>query len=188
MAYLAKIKLKIFDIMPRFKQVRYTQVSALGKVNVQLDAQPDGYVRKLEDYGIWKVQRLTLAKQLQLKFVMSISSETTQLDQLQTDLRFPLVAGQHYKAQWNGIDSNKKVPASGALRCEVTAEGNADSLAPEFSGKYLLVEYQQTHKGQPISSSKSAWLKDLNVFVPVAEQLNDKPESSVKLENVSVIR
>lgn len=81
--------------MPRFKQVRYTQVSALGKVNLQLDAQPDGYVHKLEDYGIWKVQRLTLVKQLQLKFVMSISSETTQLDQLQTDLRFPLVAERY---------------------------------------------------------------------------------------------
>lgn len=174
--------------MPRFKQLRYTEVSALGKVNVQLEAQPDGYVRKLEDYGIWKVQRLTLANQLQLKFVMSISSETTLLDQLQTDLRFPLVAGQHYKAQWNSIDSDKKVPISGALRCEATVEGEASRLAPEFTGKYLLVECQQTDKGQPKSNSKAAWLKDLNVFVPVTQQLGDKPESQVKLENVSVIR
>ncbi|EKN5913202.1 hypothetical protein DVQ95_21745, partial [Yersinia enterocolitica] len=77
--------------IPRFKQIRYTEVSALGKVNVQLDVQPDGYVRKLEDYGIWKVQRLTLANLLQLKFAMSITSEATLLDQLQTDLHFPLV-------------------------------------------------------------------------------------------------
>ncbi|MDE8756600.1 hypothetical protein PZA22_19135 [Pectobacterium polaris] len=62
------------------------------------------------------------------------------------------------------------------------------SLAPEFSGKYLLVECKETHKGQNDSSNKAAWLKDLNVFVPVAEQLNDKPESKVSLENVSVIR
>ncbi|WP_233967307.1 hypothetical protein [Pectobacterium polaris] len=174
--------------MPRFKQIRYTQVSALGKINVQLDAQPDGYVRKLEDYGIWKVQRLMLANQLQLKFTMSISSETTLLDQLQTDLRFPLVTGQRYKARWDSIDSGKKTPVSGTLRCEVTGEGDAHSLAPEFSGKYLLVECKETHKGQHDSSSKAAWLKDLNVFVPVAEQLNDKPESKVNLENVSVIR
>jgi len=174
--------------MPRFKQVRYTQVSALGKVNVQLDAQPDGYVRKLEDYGIWKVQRLTLANQLQLKFTMSTSSEATLLGQLQTDLRFPLVTGQRFQVRWDDIDSGKKVSFSGALRCEVTGEGDAHSLSPEFSGKYLLVECKETHKGQPDSSSKEAWLKDINVFVPVAEQINDKPESQVKLENVSVIR
>jgi len=174
--------------MPRFKQVRYTQVSALGKVNVKLDAQPDGYVRKLEDYGIWKVQRLTLANQLQLKFTMSTSSEATLLGQLQTDLRFPLVTGQRFQVRWDDIDSGKKVSFSGALRCEVTGEGDAHSLSPEFSGKYLLVECKETHKGQPDSSSKEAWLKDINVFVPVAEQINDKPESQVKLENVSVIR
>ena len=173
--------------IPRFKQIRYTEVSALGKTKVQLDAQPDGYIRKLEDYGIWTVQRLTLGNQLQLKFTMSISSSTTLLNTLQTDLRFPLVAGQQYQAQWDSIDSNKKVTAS-ALRCDVTEEGDAHSIAPEFSGKYLLVECHATNEGQPGSRDKLAWLQDLNVFVPVTQQLGDKPENPVKLENVSVIR
>jgi len=173
--------------LPRFKQVRYTEVSALGKVNVQLDAQPNGYVRKLEDYGIWTVQRLTLANQLQLKFTMSISSGSSLLNKLQTDLRFPLVTGQRYEAQWDSIDSDKKVTAS-TIRCNVTAKGDANSIAPEFSGKYLLVECKETPEGQVGSSNKLAWLQDLNVFVPVAMQVGDKPESLVKLENVSVIR
>lgn len=173
--------------LPRFKQVRFTEVSALGKVKVQLDAQPDGYIRKLEDYGIWTVQRLTLANQLQLKFTMSISSGSSLLNKLQTDLRFPLVTGQQYQAQWDSIDSDKKVTAS-ALRCDVTGEGDAHSIAPEFSGKYLLVECHVTNEGQLGSSEKLAWLQDLNVFVPVAQQVGDKPESLVKLENVSVIR
>lgn len=173
--------------LPRFKQVRYTEVSALGKVKVQLDAQSDGYIRKLEDYGIWTVQRLTLANQLQLKFTMSISSGSSLLNNLQTDLRFPLVTGQRYQAQWDNIDSDKKVTAS-ALRCDVTGKGDAQSIASEFSGKYLLVECHETQEGQPGSSDKLAWLQDLNVFVPVAQQVGDKPESSVKLENVSVIR
>ncbi len=173
--------------LPRFKQVRYTEVSALGKVNVQLDAQPDGYIRKLENYNIWTVQRLTLANQLQLKFAMSISSGASRLNKLQTDLRFPLVAGQRYQMQLDAIDSDKKVTTS-TLRCEVTGEGNAQSIAPEFSGKYLLVECHGTTQGQADSSSKEAWLQDFNVFVPVAQQIGDKPEGRVKLENVSVIR
>ncbi|WP_252321385.1 MULTISPECIES: hypothetical protein [Symbiopectobacterium] len=83
----------------RFKQVRYTEVSALGKVKAQLDAQPDGFIRKLEDCGIWTVQRLMLAHHLQLKFTMSISTGSSLLNTFQTDLRFPLVTGQRYQAQ-----------------------------------------------------------------------------------------
>ncbi|MDN0121306.1 hypothetical protein QVN83_20390 [Yersinia frederiksenii] len=173
--------------LPRFKQVRYTEVSALGKVKVQLDAQPDGYIRKLEDYGIWTVQRLTLANQLQLKFTMSISSSFSLLNKLQTDLRFPLVTGQRYQVQWDNIGSDKKVTTS-ALRCDVTGEGDAHSIAPEFSGKYLLVECHATNEEQQGSSDKLGWLQDLNVFVPIAQQVGDKPERLVKLENVSVIR
>jgi len=173
--------------LPRFKQIRYTEVSTLGKVEVQLDAQPNGYVRKLEDYGIWKVQRLTLANQLQLKFTMSISTGASLLNKLQTDLRFPLVTGQQYQAQWESIDSDKKITSSG-LRCKVTSMGDAKSIADEFSGKYLLVECQQTDSGQVGSRVRLAWLQDLNVFVTVAMQVGDKPESLVKLENVSVIR
>ncbi len=173
--------------MPRFKQIRYTEVSALGKINVQLDAQPDGYIRKLEDYDIWKVQRLTLGNQLQLKFTMSISYGSTVLNTLQTDLRFPLSKGQRYQAEWQTIDSDKKVTAAN-LRCEVTEEGDAQRIAPEFSGKYLLVECHSTNEGQQDSSSKLAWLQEFNLFVPVAQQLGDKPESLVKLEKVKVIR
>ncbi|MBE8259301.1 hypothetical protein IQA85_16950, partial [Leptospira borgpetersenii serovar Ballum] len=117
---------------------------------------------------------------------MSITSEATLLDQLQTDLHFPLVTGQRFQARSDDIDSNKQVSSSRILRCEVTGEGDAHSLSPAFSGKYLLVECHQTQKGQPDSSSKEAWLKDINVFVPVAQQVKDKPESQVTLENVSV--
>lgn len=173
--------------LPRFKQVRYTEVSALGKIKVQLDAQPDGYIRKLEDYGNWTVQRLMLANQLQLKFTMSISSGSSLLNKLQTDLHFPLVTGQRYQVQWEDINSDKKITAT-ALRCDVTAEGDAHSIAPEFSGKYLLVECHAIREGELSSSDKQAWLQDLNVFVPVAMQAGDKPERLVTLENVSVTR
>lgn len=173
--------------LPRFKQIRYTEVSALGRIKVQLDAQPDGYIRKLENYDIWTVQRLTLANQIQLKFAMSISNGASLLNTLQTDLRFPLVKAQRYQAQWESIDADKKVTAS-ALRCDVTGEGDAQSIAPEFSGKYLLVECHATTEGQAGSNEKLAWLKDFNVFVPVTQQVGDKPESPVKLEDVSVIR
>ncbi|MGU9869864.1 hypothetical protein [Kluyvera ascorbata] len=173
--------------LPRFKQIRYTQSSDLGKIKVQLDAQPDGYLRKLEDYGIWTVQRLTLANQLQLKFTMSISTGASVLNSLQTDLHFPLAAGQHYQAQWDDIDADKKVTAS-TLRCDVTTGGEANSIAPEFSGKYLLVACHSSRDNQKSSVEKLAWLQDLNLFVPLTQQVGDQPESPVKLENVSVVR
>ena len=173
--------------LARFKQIRYTEASAFGKVKVQLDVQPDGYIRKLEEYGIWTVQRLTLANQLQLKFAMSISHGASVLNKLQTDLHFPLAKGQHYQAQWDSIDTDKKVTAS-TLRCDVTKEGDASSITPEFTGKYLLVECHDTTEGQRESSTKLAWLQEFNVFVPVSMQVGDKPETPVKLENVSVIR
>ncbi|WP_172731121.1 hypothetical protein [Pluralibacter gergoviae] len=172
---------------PRFKQIRYTEVSAFGKVKVQLDAQPDGFIRKLEEYGIWTVQRLTLANQLQLKFAMSISRGASLLNKLQTDLHFPLVKGQRYQAQWDSIDGDKKVTAA-TLRCEVTGQGKANNIAPEFNGTYLLVECNETRRGQVESRNKLAWLQEFNVFVPVAMQVGDKPESPVKLEEISVIR
>lgn len=68
------------------------------------------------------------------------------------------------------------------------SEGDARNIASEFSGKYLLVQCHETHQGQLKISSKQAWLQDFNVFVPVIIQLGDRPESSVKLENVNIIR
>lgn len=173
--------------LPHFKQISYTIVNEYAKINVQLVAQPDGYIRKLEDYGIWTVQRLTLVNQLQLKFAMSISHDVSVLRKLQTDLKFPLVVGQQYQAQWESIDSKKEVIAS-SIRCNVISEGDARNIASEFSGKYLLVQCHETHQGQLKISSKQAWLQDFNVFVPVIIQLGDRPESSVKLENVNIIR
>ncbi|MDT0176536.1 hypothetical protein Q9R34_10855 [Enterobacter sp. BRE11] len=104
---------------------------------------------------------------------------------MQTDLRFPLVTGQRYQAQWEDIDSDKKVTAS-ALGCNVTCEGEADKISPQFSGKYLLVKCHETNEGQAGSHNKLAWLQDLNIFVPVAMQVGDKPESPVTLKDVSV--
>ncbi|CNH09336.1 MULTISPECIES: hypothetical protein [Yersinia] len=91
-------------------------------------------MRKLEEYGIWKVQRLTLANLLQLKFAMSITSEARLLGQLQTDLHFPLVMGQHFQTHRDDIDSNKQVSSSGILRCEVTGEGDAHNLSLSLAG------------------------------------------------------
>lgn len=173
--------------LPRFKQIRYTEVSLFGKVKVNLDVQPDGYIRKLEDYSVWTVQRLTLANQLQLKFTMSISNGASLMSKLQTDLHFPLVKNQRYQAQWDSIDVDKKVTAA-TLRCDVTGEGDANSIAAEFSGKYLSVECHETNGKLPETSTKLAWLQEFNVFVPLAMQVGDKPESPVKLENVSVTR
>ncbi len=94
---------------------------------------------------------------------------------------------QRYQALWDSIDVDKKVTAA-TLRCDVASEGDANKIAPEFSGEYMSVKYHETIEGQAESSTKLAWLQEFNVFVPLAMQVGDKPESSVKLDNVSVTR
>ncbi|WP_237734438.1 hypothetical protein [Pantoea ananatis] len=102
-------------------------------------------------------------------------------------MRFPLVTGQRYQAKWESIDADKKGTAS-ALRCDVTYKGEAHEIAPEFSGKYLLVKCDETDEGQPSSSDKLAWLQDLNIFVPFATQIRKPNHAGRCQSNALMIR
>ena len=174
--------------LPLFKQIRYKQISESDSITVQLDAQPDGYIRKLEEYSIWNVQRVTAANIFQLKFAMSIGTKPFITKDLKTDLHFPLVAGQHFQASWHNEEFMAKTGTLAHLRCEVKNGDQARNIAPVFSGRYLVVECDQTQQGQPPSHSKDAWLQDYHVLVPLTEQLGDKPEHPVNLVNVSLVK
>lgn len=173
--------------VPRFKQLRYTEVRDNSKITVQMDVQPDGYIRKLEDYGIWQVQRLMMGNLLQIKYGMSISTQPQLIQHLKTDLRFPLVAGQHFRATWQLSDVDDQKTEKSVLECKVSEGGEASRLASVLKGRYLQVDCEQSQKGQPRIRMKEGWLKDYNVMLPLSDQLGSKPEAAVKLENVTLV-
>lgn len=174
--------------LPRFRQISFSEVRNSSKISVRLDARPDGYIQKLEDYGIWQVQRLTVANLLQVKYGMSISNEPQLIKDLKTDLRFPLVAGQHFQATWTLSERNSPTAEKSSLKCNVSEGGEAATFSPVFKGSYLRVACLQTTPGQPDVSSKLGWLKEYNVMLPISDRLGDKPESLVTLEDVRLAR
>lgn len=167
---------------PRFTQLRYTENNAYGKTEVTLDVMPNGQVLKLEEYGLYKVQRLMLANVLQLKFAMSLSYSPVVLDELKTDLHFPLVDNQRFQWQMH----NKDEPASKRKQgeCQVTGKGRAAEINAAFSGAYLQVECVEKSDGQPESRTRDAWLTDLNIFLPLSAEIEGKPATRTVLTNV----
>jgi len=69
------------------------------------------------------------------------------------------VKNQRYQAQWDSINVDKKVTAA-TLRCDVASEGDANKIAPEFSGEYMSVKSHETIEGQPENSTKLACLQE----------------------------
>ena len=174
---------------PAFRQIRWEEKSHQGTVKVRIDVDPRGYARKLEEYGIWQVQRLTVGNIIQLKYGMSISYTPSVLTLLDSNLTMPLFKGQRYSIRTlMPISSDSKDDRTKLETCEVTGEGQAKLLSPAFSGHYWQVDCQVESEGQPKLVTRSAWLRDLRLMVPVTQTLGDKAESPVKLENVTIER
>ncbi|MBS6435943.1 MULTISPECIES: hypothetical protein [Pantoea] len=175
--------------VPRFRQLNWVENSPSGKVAVRIDVDEHGYLRKLENYGIWKVQRLTLGNLLQLKFAMSIASQPSRLEALKTTLRFPLVAGQTFTVD---TDLVARAPSSDVRRtrqqCSVQAGGEAQRINPAFSGRYLQVACRSEGDGQKTDETRDAWLEDLRVLVPLASKLGSAPWQDTRLEQVAITR
>lgn len=156
---------------------------------MRIDVDEHGYLRKLENYGIWKVQRLTLGNLIQLKFAMSIASQPSRLEALKTTLRFPLVAGQTFTLD---TDLVERAPSSDVRRtrqqCSVLAGGEAQSINPAFSGRYLQVACRSEGDGQKTDETRDAWLEDLRVLVPLASKLGSAPWQDTRLEQVAITR
>ncbi len=137
----------------------------------------------------WKVQRLTLGNLIQLKFAMSIASQPSRLEALKTTLRFPLVAGQTFTVD---ADLVERAPSSDVRRtrqqCSVQAGGEAQSINPAFSGRYLQVACRSEGDGQKTVETRDAWLEDLRVLAPLASKLGSAPWQDTRLEQVAIIR
>jgi len=174
---------------PRFRQISWVEKNRSGEVKVRMDVDEQGFIRKLEDYGIWKVQRLSLANDTQLEFAMSIASYPTRLKKLDTTLRYPLHAGQQYKSVLINEDPVKRGSESyQSETCNVYEGGNAHEINPAFSGHYLRVDCLIESDKQPALVSRQAWIDDLKVMVPISAKIGDKPEEQTQLLDVKIWR
>lgn len=174
---------------PRFRQLSWVENGRKSHVSVQMVADESGFIRKLEDYGLWKVQRLTIANDIQLAFAMSISYSPSRLKQLSSTLRYPLIAGQHYQNDVVSEGSVDKDEESHQREtCAVSSGGDAREINPAFSGRYLKVACTIATDKQPVTVIESAWLEDLRVLAPLRAKTGDKPMDTITLSDVKIIR
>lgn len=174
--------------MPKFHRLRWTESGASGdKVNYTLDARPDGLLVRLEDYRLFKGQRIMLANAIQLQSALSISHVPNQTRSLQTTLRFPLYQGERYvtTVEDGDVGEEKKLNRL-TERCEVMEKGDARALNAAFSGSYWRVSCEQENDEGKVKT-ESAFLNDLNIFLPLQRHLKGKM-MPVALSDVSISR
>lgn len=167
---------------PRFSRLSYTENNAYGKTDVTLDVTPQGTVLKLEEYGLYNVQRLTIGNMLQLKFAMSLSASPKVVSELETDLRFPLVEGQTFSWRLRNQDEPESQRQQG--ECKVTGKGQAAEINTALSGEYRQIDCVSKNPGQPDTLTREAWLTDLHVSLPMSAEIKGKPATRTVLTNM----
>lgn len=173
---------------PRFRQISWVEKNQSGSTRVQMVVDNNGFIRKLEDYGIWKVQRLSIANDTQLAFTMSISSHPVRLKQLNTTLRYPLHIGQQYQNRAiseGAVDTRSDSHRSES--CEVSKGGDAHQINAAFSGNYLRVDCKIETDEQPVIVVHNAWLEDLRIMAPLSAKIGDKPLAPITLVDVKIV-
>lgn len=173
---------------PRFKKLTWDmQWSDNDVVPMQLDVQPNGLMLLLENYKMFKAQRLTLGNLGQLKGAISLSYTPTVISELHTNLRFPLHQGQTFTFDTVAPKTDKDEKNTVInRRCEVTGSDDARQVSSALSGRYWKVACELESDGDT-QKETLAWLSDLNVFMPLTQWVKGK-EVPVNVTNVEVMR
>lgn len=173
---------------PRFKKLTWDmQWSDNDVVPMQLDVQPNGLMLLLENYKMFKAQRLTLGNLGQLKGAISLSYTPTVTSELHTNLRFPLHQGQTFTFDTVAPKTDKDEKNTVInRRCEVTGSDDARQVSSVLSGRYWKVACEIESDGDT-QKETLAWLSDLNVFMPLTQWVKGK-EVPVNVTNVEVTR
>ncbi|TCB96686.1 hypothetical protein E0L21_23755 [Kosakonia quasisacchari] len=173
---------------PRFKKLTWNmQWSDNDVVPMQLDVQPNGLMLLLENYKMFKAQRLTLGNLGQLKGAISLSYTPTVISELHTNLRFPLHQGQTFTFDTVAPKTDKDEKNTVInRRCEVTGSDDARQVSSALSGRYWKVACEIESDGDT-QKETLAWLSDLNVFMPLTQWVKGK-EVPVNVTNVEVTR
>lgn len=173
---------------PRFKKMTWTMLwSDTETVPMELDVQPDGLMLLLEDYKVFKTQRLTMGNLGQLKGGISLSSEASLAHEVRSTLRFPLYQGQ--KFTYNTVSFEKGEEEKKAVvnrQCEVVGSDDARQIHSALSGRYWKVVCDIESDGKDHKKTL-AWLTDLNVFMPLTQSVKGK-EEPVTVKDLQIVR
>lgn len=154
--------------MPKFQRLSWTETSSTGdKVSYRMDARADGLVVRLDDYRLFKAQRIMVANSIQMQSALSISALPNQTQTLETTLRFPLYQGQRYVTTVKNSELDEKKKINTLIEsCIVEDKEDAHTLNPAFRGSYWRIRCEQ-RGGDDNVTTVSAFLTDLNIFLPL---------------------
>lgn len=171
---------------PRFSRISWSETLPDGRtVAFTLDGQPDGRVRRLEDDGDYKIQKVTIGNAVSLLTAVDLTTAPLILQLFKTNLSFPLRQGQRYRVQTAMAGKTSNWLNMSDSQYDVTGHGDARELNPALSGQYWRVECG--HDDNSGSKSVSVWLEDLQVFMPL-ESVQDGNTQRFVWHNLSITR
>lgn len=163
------------SITPRFSRITWSEALPDGRtIHMVLDSQPDGLVRRLEDDGNCKVQRIMIANKIPLLTAIDLTTAPIILQMLKTDLSFPLQQGQRYRLQSVGAGQTSRWLSLNDMMYQVTGSGEARELNPALSGQYWRVECKEMSHEDTGVKSTSVWLEDLQIFMSLDHIVDGK--------------
>lgn len=173
---------------PRFKKMSWTMKwNGDEAVPMVLDVQPNGLMLLLEDYKIFKTQRLTMGNLGQLKGGISLDNSPSVASELHSNLRFPLHQGQTFTFDTVALKpGNDKKKTTINRHCEVIGSDDARQINSALSGRYWKVTCDIESGGED-EKQTLAWLTDFNVFIPLTQSVKGK-EMPVTTSDVQIAR
>lgn len=176
------------SIAPRFSRLTWSENLPDGRtVEMTLDSQPDGLLRRLEDDGASKVQRIMVANEIPLVTAIDLTSAPIIVQMLKTNLSFPLQEDRRYRLQFVGAGKTSNWLSLSDTLYKVTGRGEASELNPALSGQYWRMTCKKMSREDAGITSTTIWLDDLQIFMPLDRILDGKVER-YDWHNLKVIR
>ena len=173
---------------PRFSRITWSETVPDGRtVNIILDSQPDGLVRRLEDDGACKVQRVMIANEIPLLTAIDLTTAPIILQMLKTNLSFPLQQDQRYRLQSVSAGKTSNWLSLNDIMYKVTGSGDASELNPALRGKYWRLECKEMSHANIGIKSTVAWLDDLQIFMHL-DRIFDGEVKRFDWHNLKIIR
>lgn len=175
-------------IEPRFSRITWSETLPDGRtVDMTLDSQSDGLVRRLEDDGVCKVQRIMIANEIPLVTAIDLTTAPIILQMLKTNLSFPLQQDQRYRLQFVGAGKTSKWLSLSDILYKVTGSGESSELNPSLSGQYWRMESKEMSRADIGIKSTVVWLDDLQIFMHLDRTFDGKVQR-FDWQNLNVIR
>lgn len=186
-------------LKPKFKTITYTTRQNGGINNFVLEAKPNGLISMKENYGIFEVERESLAGLFQLKSMLySIGSgKVTLTDQFTLEIgEHPDKDSQMIYTQQMVTDNDKSRDAIGKYiwNCKAGEPFEAKSIHDNLSGRAIpwvceTNSYRIFGAVDPKSSeSHPVFLEDLGIFLPQFRRMGWLKINSPSFSTFEIVR